>query len=97
MQGLNRNIVPSEQSWNQFRNGELNDNRGALQAQGVRGYHEMRSAYAADRYEQLTGHAAPANGGQITDRNADRAAREQISSELGHGRIEVVSEYVGGR
>jgi hypothetical protein len=91
------NIVPTGQTWNQFRNGELNDNRGAMQAQGIKGYHELRSAYAADRYEQLTGHAAPTNGGQITDRDADRAAREQISSELGHGRIEVVSEYVGGR
>lgn len=97
IQGSARNIVPTGQSWNQFRNGELNDNRALLQAESVRGYHELRSAYAADRYEQLTGHAAPANGGQITDRDADRAAREQISSELGHGRIEVVSEYVGGR
>ena len=97
VQGSERNIVPPGQSWNTFRNGELNDNRGAMQAQGIKGYHELRSAYAADRYEQLTGHAAPANGGQIADRDADRAAREQISSELGHGRIDVVSEYVGGR
>lgn len=97
VQSSGRSIIPPGQNWNQFRNGELNDNRGALQAEGIRGYHELRSAYAADRYEQLTGHAAPTNGGQITDRDADRAAREQISSELGHGRIEVVSEYVGGR
>lgn len=97
VQGSGRSIIPPGQTWNQFRNGELNDNRGAMQAEGIRGYHELRSAYAADRYEQLTGHAAPTNGGQITDRDADRAAREQISSELGHGRIEVVSEYVGGR
>lgn len=97
VQSSGRSIIPLGQNWNQFRNGELNDNRGALQAEGIRGYHELRSAYAADRYEQLTGHAAPTNGGQITDRDADRATREQISSELGHGRIEVVSEYVGGR
>ena len=97
IQSSDRNIIPPGQSWNQFRNGELNDNRGALQAEGVRGYHELRSAYAADRYEQLTGHAAPVNGGVIADKAADGAAREQISSELGHGRIDVVSEYIGGR
>lgn len=97
VQGSDRSIIPPGQNWNQFRNGELNDNRSSLQAQGVRGYHELRSAYAADRYEQLTGHAAPVNGGQIADRDADRAAREQISAELGHGRIDVVSEYIGGR
>ena len=97
VQDSGRSIIPTGQNWNQFRNGELNDNRGAMQAQGIKGYHELRSAYAADRYEQLTGHAAPVNGGQITDRDADRAAREQISSELGHGRIDVVSEYIGGR
>lgn len=97
VQSSGRSIIPTGQNWNQFRNGELNDNRSSLQAQGVRGYHELRSAYAADRYEQLTGHAAPVNGGQITDRDADRAAREQISAELGHGRIDVVSEYIGGR
>lgn len=97
VQGSGRSIIPTGQNWNQFRNGELNDNRSSLQAQGVRGYHELRSAYAADRYEQLTGHAAPANGGSIFDRNLDKVAREQISSELGHGRIDVVSEYIGGR
>ena len=97
VQSSGRSIIPTGQNWNQFRNGELNGKRGAMQAQGIKGYHELRSAYAADRYEQLIGHAAPVNGGQITDRDADRAARGQISSELGHGRIDVVSEYIGGR
>lgn len=97
VQSSGRSIIPSEQNWNQFRNGELNDNRGAMQDQSVKGYHDLRSAYAADRYEQLTGHAAPANGGEISNRDADKSAREQISAELGHGRIDVVSEYIGGR
>jgi hypothetical protein len=45
----------------------------------------------------LTGWAAPVAGGEIADRDADREAREQIAEELGHGRIDVVSEYIGGR
>lgn len=97
IQGKDRCVIPATQNWNQFRNGELNNNREVLQAQGIKGYHDLRSAYAAERYEQLTGHAAPANGGSIFDRNLDKVAREQISSELGHGRIDVVSEYIGGR
>jgi hypothetical protein len=50
-----------------------------------------------ERYEALTGHPAPVMGGHIDDRQADRDAREQISHELGHDRIEVVAEYIGGR
>ena len=56
-----------------------------------------RAAYACERYETLTGHPAPVLGGVITDRDQDREARERISAELGHGRIDVVSEYIGGR
>lgn len=97
IQNKDRNIIPPNKSWNQFVNGELKDNRVAMQEQGVTGYHDLRSAYAADRYQQITGHAAPTNGGKIADRDADRAAREQISSELGHGRIDVTSNYLGGR
>ena len=36
-------------------------------------------------------------GGTINDRAADLVARLKISEELGHGRAEVVAEYVGGR
>lgn len=97
VQSSGRSVIPTDKNWNQFRNGELNDNRSAMQQNGVKGYHDLRSAYAADRYEQLTGHAAPANGGQIADKDTDKSAREQISAELGHGRIDVVSEYIGGR
>ena len=31
------------------------------------------------------------------DRRLDQEARVQISYELGHGRIDVVSAYIGGR
>lgn len=97
IQSTGRSIIPEGKNWNQFRNGELNKNRSSMQDNGVKGYHDLRSAYAADRYEQLTGHSAPTNGGQIADKNVDKSAREQISAELGHGRIDVVSEYIGGR
>ena len=31
------------------------------------------------------------------DRELDQRARQQISHELGHNRIDVVSAYIGGR
>ncbi|MNG39963.1 hypothetical protein D3C84_1283310 [compost metagenome] len=59
----------------------------------------MRAAYACERYEQITQHRAPVNDGRCyqLDRRLDQDARVQISYELGHGRIDVVSAYIGGR
>ncbi|MNJ41210.1 hypothetical protein D3C77_361280 [compost metagenome] len=73
--------------------------RKLLHEQGLKGFHELRAAYACERYEQLTGHVAPVNGGHCyrIDPNLDRQARLQISLELGHNRIDVVSAYIGGR
>lgn len=73
--------------------------RDILHAHNLKGFHELRAAYACERYEQITQHRAPINGGQCcqVDRNLDREARRQISYELGHGRIDVVAAYIGGR
>ena len=97
VQGDARALIPASQNWHQWRQGELRDTRETLQAYGIDRLHDLRAAYACERYEQLTGHAAPVQGGQIQDRDADRHAREVISKELGHHRIEVVASYVGGR
>ncbi len=97
VQGADRSLVPAAQSWAQWRDGGLRDGREILQGQEMGGYHDLRAGYACERYDALTGHAAPVLGGEIRDRDADRAAREQIARELGHGRIDVVAEYIGGR
>lgn len=91
-----RAVMPNDKNWAQYRN-ELQNVRETLKENGYAGLHDLRSAYAADRYEQLTQQPAPVNGGTITDRSTDYAARKQISTELGHGRIDVVSAYIGGR
>lgn len=67
--------------------------------QGLKGFHELRATYSCERYEQLTGHSAPVNGGHCyrMDRDLDRQARQQISLELGHNRIDAVAAYIGGR
>ncbi len=91
-----RNLIAPTESHAQFRHGELARAREVLHQHGLPGYHDARAAYACDRYQQLTGHPAPAvAGARRAPRALDQAAREQISHELGHGRMDVVASYVG--
>lgn len=75
----------------------------ALKAAGVdthnlKGFHELPAAFAWERCEQITRHLAPIYGGNCyqLDRHLDQEVRVQISYELGHGRIDVISAYIGG-
>lgn len=72
---------------------------GILHNNDLKGFHELRAADACERYEQIANHLAPINGGRCSrlDPHLDREARSQISYELGHGRIDVVSAYIGGK
>jgi hypothetical protein len=91
-------LAPDE-SYKDFMQIVVRPARDLLHEQGVKGFHELRAAYACERYEQLTGFPAPVNGGRghREDQELDQRAREQISHELGHNRIDVVSAYIGGR
>lgn len=97
VQGEGRNLMPEGTSWAEWRDGELREGRELLQEHGVDGFHELRAAWACERYEELVGHPAPCAGGEIEDREADEAAREEIAAELGHGRTDVCAAYIGGR
>lgn len=93
------NLLARDESYATFLQQTVRFAREILHEQGLKGFHELRAAYACERYEQLTGHAAPINGGHgyRRDRDLDQRARQQISLELGHHRIDVVSAYIGGR
>lgn len=98
IQGNHHSMIPKEMNWKQWRDGPLRDGREAVQSLvGGRGYHDLRAAYACERYRELTGRDAPVFGGGIEDREADKEARQQIAEELGHGREDVAASYVGGR
>jgi len=97
IQGSGRSIMPKNRNWKQWLEGLLRKGRNQLHLFEIKGYHELRSSYAANRYEVILGSPAPVNGGIIINKLADKDARLQIASELGHGRIDVVSEYIGGR
>ena len=68
---------------------------------GLHKLHGLRHAYAQQRYEELTGWAAPAAGGPSSadltaeQKALDHEARKQISRELGHDREQVTAVYLG--
>ena len=94
-----RNLISPHESYLNVLQEIIRPARAILHVHNLRGFHEFRAAYACERYEQITQHRAPINGGHCCqgDRTLDREARRQISYELGHGRIDVVAAYIGGR
>lgn len=94
-----RNLLAPNESYKEFMQSVVRPARDLLHEHGLKGFHELRAAYACERYEQLIGVPAPVNGGRVhqEDRALDQRARKQISHELGHNRIDVVSAYIGGR
>ena len=94
-----RNLIAPHESYLNILQEVIRPARAILHAHNLRGFHELRAAFACERYEQITQHRAPINGGQYyqVDRSLDRKARRQISYELGHGRLDVAAAYIGGR
>ncbi len=94
-----RNLIAPHESYLSLLQKIIRPARDILHSHNLKGFHELRAAYACERYEQITQHPAPIEGGQCcqADRSLDRETRRQISYELGHGRIDVVAAYIGGR
>ncbi|MFJ2540475.1 integrase domain-containing protein [Pseudomonas sp. NPDC087614] len=93
------NLLAPNESYFDFQREIVRAARDLLHKHNLKGFHELRAAFACERYEQITQHPAPINNGHChqLDRRLDQKARVQISYELGHGRIDVVSAYIGGR
>ena len=94
-----RNLLAPHESFRDFRQCVVRPARDILHTHNLKGFHELRAAYACERYEQLSHHQAPINGGRCyqLDPRLDQETRTQISYELGHGRVDIVSAYIGGR
>jgi integrase len=94
-----RNLIAPNENYLNVLQEVVRPARDILHGHNLKGFHELQAAFACERYEQITQHRAPINGGQccLVDRNLDSGARRQISYELGHGRIDVVAAYIGGR
>lgn len=93
------NLLAPNERYLDFQREIVRPARDLLHKHNIKGFHELRAAFACERYEQITQHQAPVNGGQCyaVDRRLDCEARMQISKELGHSRIDVAAAYIGGR
>lgn len=99
MQGDNKNIMRQDETYRQFVN-TMREARQELKTEANARIHDLRAAYAVERYEQLTGYRAPvhrARGEAAPSAEADRDARATISYELGHNREDVTNAYIGGK
>lgn len=94
-----RNLIAPNESYLNVLRGVVRHSRDILHGHNLNGFHELRAAFACERYEQITQYRSPISGGDCRqmDWHLDREARRQISYELGHGRIDVVAAYIGGR
>lgn len=91
------NFIDKDRTYRDFGK-DLNNIRGTLKSSTGKCLHDLRAAYACERYQQITGHPAPVVAGKmLADKSADLLARQQIANELGHGRIDVTVSYLGGR
>ncbi|AZC65640.1 integrase domain-containing protein [Pseudomonas chlororaphis] len=74
---------------------------GQCKTAGLSHMHGLRHQYAQSRYETLTGWPAPAAGGPSVKRLSpaqrvdDSRARQTISRELGHERVQITATYLG--
>lgn len=98
LQGQHNNLIPDDKTCHQFLAQVRTATKDVLKEHQISSLHELRAAYACDRYFDLTGQLAPCITGKLqNDKSVDLSAREVITQELGHGRIDVVAAYVGGR
>ena len=94
--GRNLCLVPLDHTYSQWREGIMRSTRDFLKRKIGFGLHDLRAAYACSRYQKLTGSSAPViTGYRTVDKLTDKSAREIISQELGHNRIDVTNAYLG--
>jgi hypothetical protein len=94
-----RNLLAIDETYIGFINRVVKPSRKIIHQYRFRGFHELRAAYACERYQQLVGRPAPlishAGGRASSDKVRVRHARQTISRELGHERIDVTNAYLG--
>lgn len=80
-----RNLIAPHESYFHVLQDIVRPARDILHAHNLKGFHELRAAYACERYEQITQHPVPISGGQCcqVDRHLDREARMQSAMSWG--------------
>ena len=97
VQGDGRNLIPDDIAWHQWNNYVHHVWAATRNHTKLGKLHDLRAAYACERYLTLTGSPAPVvSRARLVNRETDRLARETIAHELGHTRVDVVVAYIGG-
>lgn len=96
LQGQHTSLVPEHNSFYQWRDHAYYCWRTVNKDTDIKGFHDLRAAYACERYLELTGFTAPVvTGKRQAPKNVDTQARVILSQELGHNRLDVVASYIG--
>ena len=94
-----RNLLSPTENYVEFLRGTVNASRNTLKAHGISRFHDLRAAYACCRFQELAGTPAPVfvsdDESSVLPRSRNREARQKISRELGHERLEVTNAYLG--
>lgn len=101
-QPKNKNLIPANMTFKQWKDHCYYQwhqaNQPITKGEQILGFHDMRAAYACERYQHLTGHPAPVVNmpqQRTAPKSLDRQARQILAKELGHGRISVMVHYIG--
>ena len=96
LQGTAKNLMSPDQSYIQWRDHAYYQWRTVNKDTGIKGFHDMRAAYACERYAELTGYPAPVvTGTRQVNKALDTQTRVILSQELGHNRLDVIVAYIG--
>lgn len=112
-QDKNNNLIPKNKTFTQWENycryqwrkanqtviKQLVENLNpGKEVTSIKGFHDMRAAYACLRYQEITGYPAPILNPQqqrTAPKQLDREARQILAKELGHNRPSVLGPYIG--
>lgn len=94
-----QNLLKPDETFDDLVNdGEIHRARKILHEFGIKGYHELRAAWACERYEDISGATAPIlQAGASPAQHVDAPFQLALARELGHDRIDVVATYIGAR
>lgn len=94
-----QNLLKPDENFDDLVNdGEVHRARKSLHEFGIKGYHELRAAWACERYEEMSGATAPVlQTWTSPGQNNDDPFRLTLARELGHDRVDVVAAYIGAR
>jgi len=94
----NNSLIPPDKSYKQ----QMTTYKNVVPKAGLGGTaHGLRHNYAQQRYKEITSKDCPVCGGKHQrdmtkeEREIDREARLTISEEMGHGREQILSTYIG--